>query len=157
AYQSYYANAGDAFVTKLNAAGSDLVYSTYLGRSSTDSGTGIALHADAEAQVVGSTASVDFPVANPPPAGGPFGFVARLNLTGTGLDGGTFLGGSGDSRATAVATDAAGNTFVTGYTTATDFPTAGPAQPASGGGADAFVAQLPNDRLYFSSGGSLTL
>jgi hypothetical protein len=152
-----YKGIGDAFVTKLNATGSALDYSEYLGGSSTDSGNGIALNADAEAQVVGTTYSADFPVANLPSAGGPFAFVARFNLDGTALDDGTFLGGSAGNWATAVAVDAAGHTFVTGYTTATDFPTANPAQPANGGGEDAFVAKVPNQRLYFSSTGSLTL
>ncbi len=55
---------GDAFVTKLNAAGSALVYSTHLGGSAWDVGTGIAVDSSGNAYVTGTTYSSDFPTAN---------------------------------------------------------------------------------------------
>jgi hypothetical protein len=57
--------SGDAFLTKLNPAGSALVYSTYLGGSGMDAGSGITLDAVGNAYIVGTTFSADFPTKNP--------------------------------------------------------------------------------------------
>ena len=154
---------GDAFVAKLDPTGSTLVYSTYLGGSNPDAGTGIAVNGAGDAFVVGFTSSSDFRTAGSPlqpsfhgPAftgsGETLGdaFVAKLNFAGSALVYSTFLGGSGNDLATGIAVDATGNAFVTGYTTSTDFPSAGsPFQGTnhggtSGGGSagDAFVAKV---------------
>ena len=88
---------GDAFVAKLNPAGSALVYSTYLGGSGDDFGQGIAVDSSGNAYVTGSTYSTDFPTANPLQAvfgGGIDAFVAKLNPTGSALVYSTYLGGS---------------------------------------------------------------
>ena len=61
AFQSSLGGAMNAFVTKLNAAGTALVYSTYLGGNNTDWGYGIAVDAVGDAYVIGSTQSADFP------------------------------------------------------------------------------------------------
>jgi hypothetical protein len=142
------ANGGgrDGFVAKLNAAGTALVYSTYLGGSGDEFGRGIVVDAAGNAYVTGDTSSTDFPTANPLQAGNGGGstdaFVAKLNGAGTALVYSTYLGGSGDDSGQGIAVDAAGNTYVTGYTTSTDFPTANSLQPANAGGYDAFVAKL---------------
>ncbi|MGA2610109.1 MAG: choice-of-anchor D domain-containing protein [Terriglobia bacterium] len=142
-------NRRDAFVAKLNPAGSALVYSTYLGGSSYDDGTGIAVDAAGNAYVAGRTYSTDFPTANPLQStcggcGSPNyhddAFVAKLNPTGTALVYSTYLGGSNEEAATGIAVDSSGNAYVTGFTNSTDFPTANPLQP--GYGVDAFVAEL---------------
>jgi hypothetical protein len=132
-------------VAKLNAAGSALVYATYLGGSNPDSGTGIAVDAAGNAYVTGYTGSTNFPTTNPlQPANKGFqnAFVAKLNAAGSALVYATYLGGSGTDAGQGIAVDAAGNAYVTGQTTSTDFPTANALQPANGGGADAFVAKL---------------
>ncbi|MGH7771675.1 MAG: SBBP repeat-containing protein, partial [Candidatus Binatia bacterium] len=73
----------DAFVAKFSPDGSELVYSTYLGGSGSDGGTGIAIDADSNAHVTGNTSSVNFPTANPlqPSYGGGFSdtFVAKIS------------------------------------------------------------------------------
>src|SRR5213593_2593929 len=125
----------DAFVTKLDPTGSALVYSTYLGGSSTDDGHGIAVDpncsVNCNAYVTGETASRDFPTT-PGAAQTTFGgvgligfdaFVTKLNPTGSALVYSTYLGGSVDDSGFGIAVDAAGNAYVTGLTTSSDFPT----------------------------------
>ena len=142
------ANGGDydAFVAKLNAAGSALVYSTYLGGVTTDFGNGIAVDSVGNAYVTGPTGSADFPMANPLQAAFSGRFVTKLNAAGSALVYSTYLGGSGAEgnlgSGNRIAVDSSGNAYVTGYTTSTDFPTANPLQAANGGGYDAFVAKL---------------
>jgi len=157
-------NAGgsDAFVTKLNAAGSGIVFSTYLGGSSNELGNAIAIDSSQNVYLAGATASVDFPVS-----AGAFqvalaasydAFVTKLNPSATAIVFSTYLGGSGSDQATALTLDSSGNTWLTGSTSSTNFPllNAVYAQPA--GGNDAFVANLnaAGSGLLFSSyfGGS---
>ena len=135
----------DAFVTKLNAAGNDLVYSTYLGGSSSDFGFGIAVDASGNAHVTGQTNSTDFPTVLPIQfANGALGdvFVAKLNAAGTVLLYSTYLGGNGDDCGFRIAVDASGSAYVFGDTTSTNFPTANPVQSARNGAVDAFVTKL---------------
>ena len=135
----------DAFVAKVNAAGSALTYSTYLGGSGTDVGRGIALDSSGNAYVTGSTMSSDFPAAIPfqgSIAGGQDAFVTKLNAAGSALSYSTYLGDSGFDKAKAIAVDSAGNAYITGETNSTDFPTAGPVQATLGGGSDIFVTKV---------------
>jgi hypothetical protein len=137
---------GDAFVAKLNASGTALAYSTYLGGSGFEEGTGIATDGAGNAYLTGLTSSTNFPTADPLQAaygGGLFdAFVAKLNASGTALAYSTYLGGSGDDEGNGIAVDSAGNAYLTGHTTSTDFPTINPLQAANGGGRDAFVAKV---------------
>ncbi len=136
----------DAFVSKLNASGSALVYSTYLGGSGDDRSFGIAVDSAANAYVTGYTFSTDFPTVNPlqPANRGLYNaFVAEINRTGSALVYSTYLGGSGQETGFGIAVDSAGDAYVTGETASTDFPTKNPLQPSYGGGSfDAFVAKL---------------
>jgi hypothetical protein len=135
---------GDAFVAKLNAAGSALVYSTYLGGSGPDTANAIALDAAGEAFVVGSTASGNFPTVSPLQStlGGPQdAFVAKLNSLGSALVYATYLGGSAADYGNSVAIDASNEAFVTGYTSSIDFPTASPIQGNNAGKEDLFVTR----------------
>jgi Beta-propeller repeat len=135
----------DAFVAKLNTAGSALVYSTYLGGNGQDQGFGIALDGSGNAYVGGTTTSSDFPTMNPlqPANGGIFNaFVTKLNPTGSALVYSTYLGGSAYDYGQGIAVDNSGNAYVTGVTTSTDFPTMNPLQPTYGGNGDAFVTKL---------------
>jgi len=138
----------DAFVTKLNATGSALVYSTYLGGSGDDNGGGIAVDAAGNAYVTGTTASIDLPTT--PGAfdrdhngGASDAFVAKLDPTGSALGYSTYLGGGGLDAAFALALDAAGNVSLTGRTASADFPTTPGAFATSlSGREDAFVTKL---------------
>ena len=135
----------DAFVAKLNAAGSALVYSTYLGGGGIESAVGIAVDTAGNAYVTGWTSSRDFPTAGPlQPAsgGGTKAFVAKLDPVGSALAASTYLGGSGGDAGQAIAVDTAGNVYVAGWTSSCDFPTASPLQAACGGGSDAFVVKI---------------
>ena len=143
-------NAGnfDVFITKLNASGSALVYSTYLGGSSRDTDSAIAVDAAGNAYVTGATESTNFPTKNPLQASigvSADAFVAKLNATGSALVFSTYLGGNDFDEGAGIAVDAAGNAYVTGFTISTDFPTANPLQAALAGDNDAFVAKICND------------
>jgi hypothetical protein len=148
--QPVFGGSFDAFVAKLTPDGSALVYSTYLGGSSGDEGRGIAVDAGGSAYITGSTYSTDFPTANPlqPVVGGEAdAFVAKLTPDGSALVYSTYLGGSRGDLSFGIAVDAAGSAYVTGGTGSTDFPTASPLQPVSGGGGDAFVAKIGSETI----------
>ncbi len=136
----------DAFVTKLNAAGNALVFSTYLGGGGGEDVRDIAVDSQGSAVVTGITGSSDFPTVNPMQAvyGGTVdGFVTKLNPAGNALIYSTYLGGSNFETAYGVAVDMAGNVYVAGYTESTNFPTANAMQSAHAGGTqDAFVTKL---------------
>ncbi|MFP5285231.1 MAG: SBBP repeat-containing protein, partial [Thermoanaerobaculia bacterium] len=116
----------ETFVAKLDPAGSTLVYSTTLGGGSGEQGNGIAIDPQGSAYVAGTTFSSDFPQVNPLP-GAQFGFrsafVAKLSPGGSQLLYSTFLGGSDWDDGSAIAVDAAGHAYVTGFTFSPDFPT----------------------------------
>jgi hypothetical protein len=145
-------NAGgfDGFVAKLTAAGSELVYSTYLGGSDADFVNGIAVDAAGEAYVAGATASTNFPVtpgaAQTSNAGSLNAFVAKLNAAGSGLVYSTYLGGTGSDQANRIAVDAAGEAYVAGLANSVNFPTTVGAlqtsDPSNGSFGHAFVAKL---------------
>ncbi len=151
---------GDAYVAKLNPAGSALVYCTYLGGSFSDNGTGIAVDPSGNAYVTGNTSSSDFPVKNPYQATLatqtiPDSFVTAFNSTGSALIYSTYLGGSGAEQAASIAVDSAGNAYVTGSTNSPDFPTTpnafeGPI--ASGGAYQGYVTKFqPNGNVVYST------
>jgi hypothetical protein len=125
--QSGNAGNGDAFVAEVNTQATALVYSTYLGGSSADSGQGIAADAGGDAYVVGYTFSTNFPtydayqVAN---GGSVDAFITKVNSGGSSFVFSTYLGGKGDDRAWAVAVDGQLNVYVTGstYTACTPAP-----------------------------------
>jgi len=143
------ANAGsdDAFVTKLNPAGSGPLYSTYLGGISDDVGQGIAVDAAGNAHVTGYTGSTNFPTTpgafQGTNAGSNDAFVTTLNPAGSAPLVSTYLGGSSDDFGFGIAVDAAGNAYVTGQTNSSIFPTTpGAFQTANAGSYDAFVTKI---------------
>jgi uncharacterized protein (TIGR03437 family) len=167
---------GDGWVAKLNAAGNQILYSTYLGGTLNDFAAGIAVDSNGNAVVVGATTSSDFPTTtgalytqyrganNAQPNFGPSiagdGFITILNSAGTAYLHSTYFGGSGRDGISAVALDAQNNIYVTGITLSSNFPvTPGAAQGTFKGVAqnvdganlvpgDAFVSKL-------TSGGAL--
>ncbi len=140
-------NAGlwDAFVSKINPAGSALVYSTYLGGSGFDYGQGIAVDSSGNAYITGSTYSTNFPTKNPLQAsnkGGMDAFVSKINPAGSALVYSTYLGGSFNDYAEGIAVDRNGNSYIAGYTISDDFPTKNPIQSANAGSFNAFVSKI---------------
>jgi hypothetical protein len=146
---------GDAFVAKLNAAGTGLIYSTYLGGSGGDYINAIAVDVSGNAYVTGWTFSPDFPTVHPIPkafvgqTGGyenQHAFAAGINAPGSALLFSTYLGGNGQDIGLGIAVDSSDRVYVAGNTSSTDFPTVNPLQPVYGGGRiDAFVARIVSD------------
>lgn len=159
---------GDAFILKLTPTGDAIVFSTYFGGSDTETGEGIAVDKDGDIIIAGQTASKDFPVKNAyqsNPGGGNFprdAFISKVSSNGLSLIFSTYFGGTstfGDI-ARDVTVDKDKNIYVTGFTTATDFPTVNAFQSTFGGGfgtGDVFLIKLnPNGIPIFSTylGGS---
>ncbi|HEV3036861.1 MAG TPA: SBBP repeat-containing protein [Candidatus Angelobacter sp.] len=152
--------AFSAFVTKLNASGNELVYSTYLGGSGSDDAEGIAVDREGNAYITGSASSTDFPVVNAfqnSLRGGQFdvdAFVTKLNPSGRKIIYSTYLGGTRGDSASAIAVDELGEAYVTGSTSSTDFPVQNAIQPQNAGGnSDVFVTKLNarGDGLIYST------
>ncbi|MBI4601214.1 MAG: SBBP repeat-containing protein [Planctomycetes bacterium] len=155
AFQTQHANPNgsyDVFVSKLNAQGTGLVYSTYLGGDEREWPGGIALECGGAAFVAGTTFSTDFPV-KPAGAGGRLhgpsdAFLAKVNAFGTGLIYSRLLGGQGNDEAEAVAVKVSYSipysAVVTGWTVATDLPVTADAYQKTfqGGASDAFVIHV---------------
>ncbi|MBI2568088.1 MAG: SBBP repeat-containing protein, partial [Candidatus Schekmanbacteria bacterium] len=138
----------DAFVTKMNPAGSGLVYSTFLGGSGHDQGKAITVDPSGRVYVGGVTTSYDFPTASPLQAslnGVDDAFIAWLDPLGSKLELSTYLGGTTDGvsaeQVKAIAVASSGVVFVGGDTNSTDFPTANPLFGAAGG-MDSFIAEV---------------
>ena len=158
--------SSDAFVTKLNPTGTALIYSTYLGGSGEENGNAIAVDASGNAYVTGATTSIDFPTVSNSfqtayGGGNADAFIAKLSPNASSLVYSSYLGGGAGESAASVAVDAAGEAFVVGTTSSTDFPTVTPLQATfGGGGADVFVSKFNagGTALVFSTylGGSGT-
>ncbi len=167
------------FVSKLNAAGGALMYSSYLGGSGFELVRGIAVDNQGNAYIVGQTGSTDFPTVNAFQStnnattrlGGGTAFITKINSTGDALMYSTYLGGSGGGNgligddAQAIAVNSSGDVFVGGVTASTDFPTVNPVQSTNKasaiGASNAFVSELnpAGNALLFSTylGGSGSL
>jgi hypothetical protein len=168
-----YPNTYTGFVTKLNATGTGLVFSTYLGGTGTEVSAanefitksywageqvnGVALSASQQPIVVGYTASTNFPTTagafqtsnSAGAVAGTSGFLTELNSAGTGLVFSTYLGGSYAGAADVVALDSSANILVGGVTYSNDYPvTAGAFQSKLNGTNNGFISR-------FSSSGAL--
>jgi hypothetical protein len=161
-YPTYRGGPTDAFVSKLSADGSMLLYSTYLGGGSgggsgADVGYGIAVDAAGNAYVTGNTQSQEFPTFHPYQANlarinGSNAFLTKLSADGSALLYSSYLGGTGTGDVgQAVAVDGNGRAYVTGYTRSSDFPTRNPLQQNKIGFQDAFVAKFDPSQSGFSS------
>lgn len=151
-----YHGSTDAFVAKVRADGTALVYCSYIGGSAADEGLGIAVNSSGQAYVVGFTQSTQatFPIKNGPDLthnGDWDAFVARINADGTALVYGGFLGGAGKDYGYGIAVDSSGNAYVTGETgsdqgfAAPNFPVKTGPDQSYNGEYDAFVAKVQED------------
>ena len=165
AFQTALAVAPDVFVTKLNAAGSAVVFSTYLGGDGVDTTAGVAADSAFNVVVVGTTTSSNFPTstssafqANPASAGA-HAFVSQLDPVGETLLYSTYLSGNGTESARGLALDSRNKIYVIGATTSTDLPdathsfpaTLGAIQTASLGTSQFFVSKLDPTLIGFPS------
>jgi len=145
-FQATFAGVADAFVTKLSAGGTSLLYSTHLGGTDFDNASGIAVDNAGQAYVTGATVSANFPLVGsfqPTFAGVADAFVTKLSAEGVSLIYSTYLGGAASDSGIGIAVDNAGQAYVTGHTLSTDFPTDNAFQASCGGaGGDAFVTKF---------------
>jgi hypothetical protein len=146
-YQKTYGGDTDAFVTMVRYDGEAVIYSTYLGGNNFDVGNGIAVDTSGDAYVTGSTSSANFPISSstvfqPTFGGNTDAFVAKLDPSGSQLLYSSYLGGGDVDYGLGIALDQFGNTYVTGYTQSTNFPTVNPIQSGNAGNGDAFVAEV---------------
>jgi hypothetical protein len=139
----------DAFVAKLDSTGKTLLFSTYLGGSSEDRGTGIALDGAGNVYIAGTTSSSNFPVTadavQPKPGGNTDAFLARLAADGSALLYATYLGGSGQDTGAALAARPGGEVYLTGNTASPDFPLKGGSLESPAQGTDVYVARFQPD------------
>jgi len=146
--QAAFGGQQDTFALKVNAAGSELVYSTYIGGTGNEVGHAITVDAAGNVYITGLSNSPDFPTARPFQSSFKGGagndvIVVKVNATGSALVYSTYLGGAKNEESRAIAVDAAGNATITGYTQSSDFPTAKPLQANFAGGSnDIFVTQF---------------
>jgi hypothetical protein len=151
-------DCGDAFVSKLDPAGSTLIYSSYLGGSGNDHTEALVVDAQGNAYVAGDTGSANFPTTpgafqtqlkGTDTCGGRDGatvvchnaFLTKVNPTGTKLVYSTYLGGSSGDGAGGVVVDSVGRATAVGSACSADFPvTAGAFQETAAGGCDIFVS-----------------
>jgi uncharacterized protein (TIGR03437 family) len=159
------ANAGssDAFVLKLSADGSTVLYATFLGGSNEDAATAIAVDSAGQVYITGATASADFPLANNsaqskfggrlfdfenPPYWFGDAFVAKLDPKGATLIYSTYLGGTAADQGNAIVVDGSGNAYVAGGTGSASFL----AGPAIGTYQTTYAGPAPDPNALSSSG-----
>ncbi|MFX1283609.1 MAG: SBBP repeat-containing protein [Promethearchaeota archaeon] len=162
AYDSTHNGTTDAFVAKLSADGSELLYSTFIGGTDNDYVDDIVLDRSNNVYITGSTHSANFPTT--PTAfdstyGGysnevylyPWGlyrffgdaYVSKISTNGSKLLYSTFIGGSGDELSRGITLDSSENIYITGETWSDDFPTTSTAYNTTyGGSSDGFITKI---------------
>lgn len=143
------ANGGrDAFVAKLNASGTGLIFSTYLGGSGLDEAPALALDGSGNVYLTASTESSNFPTTvgayDRTFGGNSDAYAVKLNSIGTGMVYGTFIGGSGWESSGDIAVDSSGNAYIVGGAGASDVmpTTAGAYDTSRNGDTDAYLIKL---------------
>jgi hypothetical protein len=148
-FQSHFGGFRDAFIVKLNATGSALLYSTYFGGIANEFGQSISLDSAGTIFVSGLVSGnpmTGFPLVDPlqsSPGSVRDAFLLRMSTDDNRLLLSSFIGGAGDEEEwTAVAHDGDGNVYVTGETTSLNFPIVNPVQPANAGLTDAYLLKI---------------
>ncbi len=163
AYSRSSSGSYEAYVTKMSADGTALVYSTFIGGTGNDYGDGIAVDAAGAAYLAGSSLSTDYPTTagaySRTLKGGQDCIITKLSADGSALEYSTYMGGAGDDIVWSIAVDGTGAAYGAGVTYSADFPTtAGAFGRSQGGGSDVFLTKLTADgsALAFSTylGGS---
>jgi hypothetical protein len=155
----------DAFVAKMNASGSALTFSTYLGGSGSEAGYGIVVDSTGAPVIVGDSTSTNLPVTGgvfqSALAGTQNAFIAKLSTSGNALTFLTYFGGNGTDHGAAIKLDPSNSVFIGGSTYSTNLPVLNAFQPYNAGGQDGFLAKLSPGAVslvfstyYGGSGGS---
>lgn len=134
----------DGFITKIDSGGV-ILYSTYIGGSSTDVAVAVRVDAARQAYVVGYTTSRNLPLNNPiqATAGGNFDtFLMRYDVSGFPFNFGTYLGGVGSETPTALGLLPGGTAYIVGVTASGNYPLVAPFQSDFGGGTDGFITTI---------------
>jgi hypothetical protein len=137
----------DSYVTRLDPSTGNIVWSTFLGGSSSEYAFGAAVDTSGDVFVTGYTYSADFPnkgAFQPSIAVSPDAFITKIYPNGASIAWSSFIGGSSYDYGEAVAVDSAGVVYVTGYTFSSDFPFLNGISSTLGGGQDAFLVRLDN-------------
>lgn len=135
----------DSFVIKINSEGNQIIFSSFIGGSDNDYGTGIAVDSLENVYITGYTSSPDFPTQNPVQeniAGGYDAFIAKISTSEKSILFSTFIGGKDNDYSRGIAIDSKGNVYIAGETSSTDFPTRDPIQENNAGHWDAFVVKI---------------
>jgi len=154
AFSTNYSSEVDAFVSKINPSGTQLLYSTFVGGSSTEEVRKIAIGPDRSAFVIGTTFSFNFPTTpgaiKTSLSGNRDAFVFRLNPAGSAMIYSTFIGGNDLEDGNAICLDEQNNAYVTGMTRSDNFPvTANVFNGNFGGGEDVFISKInPNGTAF---------
>jgi len=158
AYDRTHAGNTDVIVTKINSAGSSILYSTFIGDTLSEYANGIAIDTKGNAYIIGHTNDYNNNYPTTPGAydrthnGDDDVFVSKINSDGSDFIYSTYIGGSGDDHGFGIALDPIGNAYITGDTTnsTTNYPTTkGAFDRIHNGHDDVFVTKL------HSSGSSL--
>lgn len=152
AFQNTIGGSRDVFLVKLSNNGSSIIYSTFLGGSSEDVGSHIALDASDNIYITGKTSSTNFPILNAFQTtfgGNGDGFIAKFLNNGS-LVYSSYLGGNASDSGNGIAADSSGNAYITGTTSSTNFPTLAAFDSSLDDGidtskSDAFVTKISNN------------
>jgi subtilase family serine protease len=158
AFNTTFNGACDGFVAKLSSSGSILAYATYIANPNPDFFS-IAVDGAGNAYITGATGDPDFPTTpgafNTTLPGVAASFVVKLNVNGSSVTWGTYLGGSNKTEGRSIAVDTSGNVYITGFTTSSDFPTTPGAfdRNHTSGGRKAYITKLnaSGDILLYST------
>ncbi len=155
-YQATLLGGINAFISKLSPNGNVLLYSSYLGGSKQDFGTGIKVDTTGNIYVGGYTNSIDYKIQNAYQEnllGIQNAFITKLDSSGTSLIFSTYLGGKGQDLTSALEIDSENNVYITGNTNSFNFPIKNAVQPALGGKRDIFITEIDSSgtELVFST------
>ena len=159
--QHYTGEYGDIFIFKLNSAGNELLYSTFIGGSERDAGRSIDIDQAGNTYVIGESASTDFPTVNAYDellSGNSDCIILKLNATGNGLLYSTYIGGSSGDSGSNIFLDEMENIIASGSTSSLDFPVVNSFDMTHNGRTDCFLLKMniTNNTLEYSTyiGGS---
>lgn len=144
AYKDYKSGYYDAYLTKFDPSGTELLFSTYFGGSSSEYFSALSIAPNGDIYIGGDTFSTNMPASYNSYSGSKDGFIARFDSSGNYLEG-RYLGGSSEDRISTIITDKTNNVYIIGWTRSSNFPTKDPFQSSLKGGISTFIHKLKTD------------